>query len=308
MFLAKQHVRNLGIAAGSEPLGLVVATADMGIDHHAFGCRIDHSVIDGCVLTLNFLRITSKYAVLKRFGNKHAPCAIIKLKIAASRVEQVLGNLGVCLNQSIGQIVIALVRVGEVFGCACLQQEQGLCRGRHGDLRHGIIVLELLDELKVLDERMILSGNLTTNGRCLAHLGSVGTVHGNRIGALRHPIEAPHEIEVPVGATELSIGDHVKSGGLLLGYQFGDGLVFDGLKVIGIDLACGEVRAGGLELRRTQIGTDHIGMERSVVGIRHLKSSSFKRAKYLEEITRRSKEKEACTNMRDAGYAAWHAT
>ena len=269
MFLAEQHVGDLGVSAGREPLGLVVAAADMRIDGHSFGNGVDDGVVDARILTLDCLRITSEHAVLEILGDQHAPRAVIELQVAASGVEQVTGHLAVRLDERFGKLIIVGVRIGEVLGRASLQQEQGLCGGRNGDLGDGVVVLELLDELEVFDERMVFSGDFAGNGGGLGHFGTVGAMDGDRIGALGNALEAPHEVEMPIRAAKFAIGNHMQAGGLLLGHEFGDRLVFDRFELGRVDFTCGEILARGLELGRTQIGADHVGVEWRVMLVCH---------------------------------------
>ena len=61
----------------------------------------------------------------------------------------------------------------------------------------------------------------------------------------------------------------MQAGGLLLGDEFGDGLVLDRLERCGIDFAGGEILTCGLELGRAEIGADHVGAERRVMRVCH---------------------------------------
>ena len=92
------------------------------------------------------------------------------------------------------------------------------------------------------------------------------TVRGRR---MIHAVEAPHEVEMPPATAEFTVGDYMQAGGFLLGHQLGDEPVFHGLEFDCTDCAGGEVHTGDLEFGRAQVGTDHIGMERCVMGIRH---------------------------------------
>ncbi len=121
----------------------------------------------------------------------------------------------------------------------------------------------------MFDERMVLAGNPSGHG------GGVGRGHlvveGDAVGCggMVHAVEAPHEVEMPPAAAEFAVGDHMQAGGLLLGDEFGDGLVLDRLERCGIDFAGGEILTRGLELGRAEIGADHVGAERRVMRVCH---------------------------------------
>ena len=65
--------------------------------------------------------------------------------------------------------------------------------------------------------------------------------------AVAHAVEPPHEVEVPVAAAELAVGDDVVAGGLLLGHEVADGDVLDGAQLLGGDEAGLAVVTGLLE-------------------------------------------------------------
>ena len=113
----------------------------------------------------------------------------------------------------------------------------------------------------MFDERMVLAGDPSGHG------GGVG--RGLLVGGMVHAVEAPHEVEMPPAAAEFAVGDHMQAGGLLLGDEFGDGLVLDRLERCGIDFAGGEILTRGLELGRAEIGADHVGAERRVMRVCH---------------------------------------
>ena len=59
-----------------------------------------------------------------------------------------------------------------------------------------------------------------------------------------HTLETPSEIEVPITATELTIGDHLQAGGQLALDEGGDALVFYLAEGGGVDFAGGITGAG----------------------------------------------------------------
>jgi len=125
----------------------------------------------------------------------------------------------------------------------------------------------------VLDEGMVLSGDLAHDdggvGRGLLVVEEVALARGAALDAL----EPPHEVEVPVAAAELAVGDHVEAGGLLLGDEVADSLVLDGLELGGADHAVVEVVTSLVEHVGAKEAADDVIAERGVVGVGHGGSS-----------------------------------
>ena len=71
-------------------------------------------------------------------------------------------------------------------------------------------------------------------------------------GAALDALEAPHEVEVPIAATEFAISDYLQPSGFLLCHQISDRNVFDGLELIGID---------GTRLKISTCLLQHIGSQ-----------------------------------------------
>ena len=65
-----------------------------------------------------------------------------------------------------------------------------------------------------------------------------------------NPSESPHEVEVPVGAAELSVGEQRQTGVLLLGDELGDAGVLDGDETCVVKFAGGVCGSGLLERLR----------------------------------------------------------
>ena len=104
----------------------------------------------------------------------------------------------------------------------------------------------------MLDERVILVERDLASQACgfgagLLIVEEIAFVHRH----LFHAGEAPHTVEMPPATTELTVGDDMQAGSLLLGDQFDNGLIFHGLEGGLVNLACCEIGAGLLELCRT---------------------------------------------------------
>lgn len=69
------------------------------------------------------------------------------------------------------------------------------------------------------------------------------------VGCVADAVEAPHEIEVPGRAAELTIGDDVVTRRFLLGDEITDGVVLHGFERCGVDPAALKVGARLLECR-----------------------------------------------------------
>ena len=244
----------------------------MSIDHQVVRLVSDHRVDHVEILLLQASRIfvapaeTLTHALVAQAS----PRAIVELHVTAADGIQVGDDLTICGHNIRGQLVVILVELVVRVGVLVAgKHETGLRWGRHGLTSYGIVIFKLLDELEMLHERMIVSVELA------GHRGSVGgsdlVMEGNAMGGgdMVHAIEAPHEIEMPPAATEFTIGDDMQAGGLLLGNQISDQPVFDSLQPGGINNTCSIICASLLEFVRTQVGADHIGAERRILGICH---------------------------------------
>ena len=69
---------------------------------------------------------------------------------------------------------------------------------------------------------------------------------------------------MPVTAAELTIGNHLQAGGLLLGHQIANGIVLDGLKAGGVECARSIGGTGVLYGLWTKKAADDIGAKRRV--------------------------------------------
>src|SRR5262249_39416577 len=133
-------------------------------------------------------------------------------------------------------------------------------RRRDGDLRRTRRVR--LDELEMLQHRVVGKAELADDARALR-----AGLHALERDALLHhvalgAVEAPEEVEVPPGATELAIGDGLEPHLLLLLDHAFDLAVLERLERRRVDLALGVLFARLLERGRTQQAADVVGAER----------------------------------------------
>lgn len=80
----------------------------------------------------------------------------------------------------------------------------------------------------------------------------------------------------------------MQAGGLLLGDEFGDGLVLDRLERCGIDFAGGEILTRGLELGRAEIGATTSARNGALASM-PLNTLFWESDKYLVKVTRTSR-------------------
>ena len=126
------------------------------------------------------------------------------------------------------------------------------------------VVCEGMHELEVLDEGVVLARDGPHHHRGVGR-GLLAVEHVAL--AARAPLDAaqaPHEVEVPIAAAELSVGHHLEAGGLLLGHQVTDGDVLHALELGGVNHACIEVGAGLLEDVGAQETADDVAAEGGV--------------------------------------------
>ena len=238
---------------------MVIATAVVRGDHQILWQILDGGVVHGGILFLHGGELIGGVMLVEVRITEHAPRAVIQLNIAAAGLiqchDQTMEGLGVV----VGKLVVILlgVAVELVHGSDVLRAEQlriQLCRGRNGLACNGGVVFELLDELEMLNERVgrvegDLAGQACGFGAGLLIVEEIALIHRHFF----HAGEAPHAVEMPPATAEFTVGDDVQTGSLLLGDQFGNGIIFHGLECGLVNLACCEIGASLLEFCRTQV-------------------------------------------------------
>ena len=148
---------------------MVVAAAYVRVDDQIVGLVRDGGVVERHAQLAHLLQVDRAHA---GFGNKigiavDAPGAVIKLDVAATRGIQVGNHGAVCCGNGIDKFFVGLVDGVQTLLLAIAAVEcdfgERLDRRRNGLARDLALVLERLDELKMLDERMILAANGTGN-------------------------------------------------------------------------------------------------------------------------------------------------
>ena len=271
-----EQVRGDGLVAALKRVGgVVVAAADVRVHHEVGRLALERRVVEGHAQLGDLLDVRVLHAGL---GHEvtvavDAPGAVVELDVATAGGIEV-GQDGTIGRGDVGDELL----VGRVDGAealdlavATVEDDLGIGLDGRGDGLAGDlpVLLEGLYELEVLDEGVVLAGDLARHdGRVgggllvVEHIALAGR-------AALDALEPPHKVEVPVAAAELAVGDHVEACGLLLGHEVADGLVLDGLEGGRVDDAGREVGAGLLEDVRAQEAADDVVAEGCVVGVRH---------------------------------------
>ena len=246
---------------------MVVAAADVRVDDEVVGASLDGQVVDRHELLGELLEVgafdVGEFAALLAAGGKHAPGAVVELQVAASRRVEVADDRAVARGDGLDERLVRrvdLARALDVVGQDHLLEELGRCRDRL--LGDGVLVLERVHELEVLDERMVL-GRERAREPGVVDQGRFAVEADALVGLLMcDALKAPHEIEVPGRAAELAVGDDVIAGRLLLGDELADAVVFDGLELISGDGLLRKLLACFLEPCGAQETADVIEAER----------------------------------------------
>ena len=246
---------------------MVVATAHVGVDDEVVGKVFQRKIVDTQVAF--GVGLQTEVGVHLAFPivavHNHAPGAVVELHVAAAGGVQVENHLAV----GCGNVVLQLAAVGidtqrveRVVAAEKLGQQLG--RSRQRLLGHNAFLFELLHELVVFDERMGVAADATCQpDGAFRRLLAVELVAVGQLDVL-YSLEAPHEIQVPIGAAELTVGDRFQAMGLLLGYQVGDQLVFDFSQLCGRDAAFLKVLASFLQRFGAQEAAHDVGSERGL--------------------------------------------
>ena len=254
---------------------MVVATADVRGDHEVLGLALDREVVEANAELGDLLDVDRAHAGL---GDEvrvavDAPGAVVELNGAAAGGVEVCDDGAVGGSDVLDEGLVVGVDGAQALNLPVTAVEDdlgvGLDGGGDGLTRDLAVLLEGLHELEVLDERVVLAGDLARDdGGVSGGLLVVEHIAGAARAAL-DTVQAPHEVEVPIAAAELAIGDDVETGGLLLGDEVADGLVFDRREGGVVDDAGGVVRTGLLEDVRAQEAADDVIAERGIVLVGH---------------------------------------
>ena len=100
IFFTEYHICNRIIGAFAGIGGVIVAAANMRVDHKIFGRKVDNGIID--ILEEDLINLQSLCIGIKegrrRFVHEHPPSAIIQLKIAVARLVKLIDGLLIHCN------------------------------------------------------------------------------------------------------------------------------------------------------------------------------------------------------------------
>ena len=231
-------------------------------DGHVGGAPLEREVVHAQVLLgLGLGRgAGGADARLEVLVNERAPGAVIELQVAAARGVKFRDHGAVRRADVLEQLVLVRVEAARALGrrLVTVKLEQELGGGGDGLLSRVPRLLERLNELEVLDEGVVFTGDLAgEDGRAVRGLLAHEEIAVVELHML-DPAESPHEVEVPVGAAELAVCEQRQAGGLLLGDKLGDAGVLDGDETCVVKFAGGVCGSGLLECLRAQEATDDV--------------------------------------------------
>ena len=187
---------------------MVVATADVSVYGKAFGFALNGKIVH--VEILQGLVFKGEACACHRLPevvvNDHSPCAVVELYgVATGSVnftEEGAVSFGYVVNEVLG---VGIELVGILRVVATEQFGKELCWGRNGLFCLDAFLLELLDKQEILDERMAFACNFACKlQRTFSGLLAMELVTVVKFDVL-HSAETPHEVEMPVAATEFSV-------------------------------------------------------------------------------------------------------
>ena len=157
----------------------------------------------------------------------HTPSTVVELNVAAADGVQLLDNGAVGGGNILQQLLMVGINGIGIFAVLlAVQFCQQLSWSRHGLAGDAVLILKLFNELVVLHKGMILAADLAAHlDRAVGSFLSMEEVTVIQFHFL-NAVEPPHEIQMPVAAAELTIGDGVVTGALLLLDQAGDLFIF----------------------------------------------------------------------------------
>ena len=239
----------------------------MRIDNKVVRLTADRHVVDGQHLLPDLLE-TLGIGIEDHAGariDQHPPAAIVELEIAAACGVHIRNDLAVARGEVIHQLlhggVEPLCILHRKRHDHLLQKLRGRGDGQLGD---GVLVLKRLDKSEVFNKGMLVHAHLSCEIGVVKHRGLALKRKSGLGRRVADAVEAPHKIEVPGRAAELTIGDDVVTRRFLLGDEIADGVVLHGLERRGVDPAALKVGARLLECRGAQEAADVVVTERSV--------------------------------------------
>ena len=270
VFMGEQIRRHRVVAALERVGGVVVAAAHVGVDHEVFGRALDGGIVQRHAELAHLLDINGLHA---RFRHEigvavNAPGAIIELDVAATCGIQIGDNLAICRSDRVGKLFVGRVYAAQAFllAVAAIERHFGKrLNGRGNGLARDMVVAgERLHELEMFDERVVLARNRARDHRGIGRGFLIVELVALAARAALDALQAPHEVEMPVAATELAIGHNLQAGSLLLGDEVANGHIFNGLELGSVDDARIEIGTRLFQHVRTKEAADDIAAKRRI--------------------------------------------
>lgn len=194
---------------------MIVAAADVGIHHHAPGNTVDDSVVEVHIELSHSIGVgLTAVECLAALGiTEHAPGAVVQLQAAAAGLIQGMDKVGIGLDQILPEGFpggIDSIQAVAVGAAEHLIVELG--RSRNGLTGDGTVAYQIPQELEVLQEGVTIEPD---GGNDASGVGT-GFLIVEEVAMLAddvfHTLKAPHEVQMPVAAAELTIGDAAQTG------------------------------------------------------------------------------------------------
>ena len=270
VFMGEQIRRHRVVAALERVGGVVIAAAYVGVNHEVFGRAFDSGVVQRYAELAHLLDIDGLHA---RFRHEigvavNAPRAVVELNVAATRGIQIGDHLAICGSNRIGKFFIGRIHAAQAFLLAIATIERHFRKRldgrRNGLARNVAVTSERLHELEMLNERVLLPRNRTRYHRGIGRGFLIVEHIALAARAALNTLKAPHEVEMPIAATEFAIGHNLQARSLLLGDKVANGHVFHGLELGGVDDARIEVGTRLLQHVGTKKAANDIAAKRCI--------------------------------------------
>ena len=193
-----------------------------------------------------------------------SPGAVIQLKIPAACSVQIVDERGIGSDEICFKGFGAFIELMDIFLCKRhIELLQKLCRSGNGKLCNRILILLCLYKTEVIEEGMgSLVGDLSGEEGVINH-GSLSLKGKTCLGRLVvNARKAPHKIQMPGCAAELTVCEHVVAGFFLLRNEVQNAAVLDDLQLLFRDRAGFAAPAGILEPGGAKKAPDEIIAER----------------------------------------------
>ena len=211
MFEGKERLRHRVVGTFERPVGVIVAAAHVGGDYHAFGTVFECQIVQAqaCGLQQSGIDVRFEHFV-EVVAAVSSPSAVVQLDVAATGGGQIANHRPIGGSEVLNQLFVVGIDSQCALGVLAAEEFGVELCGRGNRLaRHNAFALKLFHELEVLDEGMIFAADLARETtRTTSRFSFVELIAVFQLDVF-HTLETPSEIEVPITATELTVGDHL---------------------------------------------------------------------------------------------------